>query len=99
MINISIVNEDGTKITNLPINTLYKKWEKEFPMMDICYEIDKSNIENYTCLTCDKCPRGELFQIPKEDLKIYKEYLNKLNEYNRVHNPKLYELSKNKHNK
>ena len=99
MININIVNEDGTKISDLPINPLIEKWKKEFPMMDVCYEIDKSKIENYTCLTCDKCQYGEFFKIPKEDLKIYKEYLHELNEYDKIHNPKIYELKVNKHNK
>lgn len=68
-----------------PKNYLLKKWYKEYPMDEICKFLAENNMENHNCDNCDKCPRGELFKIPKEDLEEYKKYLEKVKEYDELH--------------
>ena len=66
---LSIINEDGTKLTDYPINPLLEKWFKLYPKNETCKRINELGYANFSCLSCSKCPDGELFEIPKEDLK------------------------------
>ena len=99
MENINVINEDGTNIDNFPENPLVEKWKKEYPMMDTCKKIEESNFENYSCLSCGKCPNGVYFKIPKEDLIEYKKYLEEIDEYNKIHNPNMYKILRIKDDK
>ena len=92
MENINVINEDGTNLDNFPKNPLIEKWKKEFPMRSFCVELEENNLENYSCLSCGRCFRGTFFKIPKEDLEIYKKYLEKIDEYNKIHNPNMYKI-------
>lgn len=102
MKKINVINEDGTNILdNFPENPLIDKWKREYPMRNFCIDLEKNNLENYSCLSCGKCPNGIYFKIPKEDLKLYKKYLEEVDEYNKVHNPNMYKilrLNDDKHN-
>ena len=51
--------------------------------------MEVNHIANYSCINCSKCPDGDLFKIPKEDLQDYKEYLEKVKEYDEIHNSEL----------
>ena len=87
---LKIINEDGTSISNFPKNPLLEKWYKLYPPKTTCLDFKMSGIANYNCLECKKCPEGSDFEIPKEDLQEYREYLLKVDEYNKLHNPELY---------
>ena len=99
-LTITIVNEDGTPC-ELPENPLEEKWKKLYPptkngkpCSDILgYTDDNRPIANYSCILCheDKCPHSNYWEVPEEDKEIYEEYRKQVNEYNRLHNPKLYE--------
>ena len=85
---LRIVNEDGTSIKDCPLNPLLEKWNNL--KKESCKQFEKLGYANYRCLECSKCPEGSDFEIPKEDLQEYRNYLLKLDEYNKLHNPKLY---------
>jgi len=89
MIIITLYNEDGTSIEDFPENPLKEKWLKQFPKKGVCNVLKENNIANYSCINCSKCPNGDLFEVPKEDLEEYKKYLEKVLEYNTIHNPSL----------
>ena len=86
---INIINEDGTGISDYPINPLLKKWKEQYPKQETCKRFDKYGVTNYSCLNCGSCPEGVDFEVSKEDLEEYKKYLKKIEEYNKIHNPKL----------
>ena len=85
---LTLVNEDGTSIESFPKNPLLEKWSKK--KKNICKQLEEAGYANYGCEECSKCPEGAYFEIPEEDLQEYRNYLLKINEYNRVHNPELY---------
>ena len=89
MKNINLSNEIYTKFDDFPENPLLKKWEKEYPKLDKCKEYEELGLFNYSCLNCGCCPAGVEFDVPKEDLKEYKKYLEKLKKYLEKHNPDL----------
>lgn len=89
MKRITLKNEDGTIIDDFPKNPLISKWEKKYPKKGVCKVFEQRNIINYACLKCGKCPDGDMFEIPKEDLQEYKQYLLKLKEYDKIHNTNL----------
>lgn len=72
-----IVNEDGT-ICNPPVNPLIFKWKKS-----------ECGLPSYNCMYCNKCHYGDYWEVPDEDKEEYGKYLNKLSEYNKIHNPSL----------
>ena len=82
-----LINEDGTSISDYPKNPLREKWNKQFPKNRICALFDELNYVNYSCINCKKCPDGDLFEVPKEDLEEYKKYLEEVKKYNEIHNP------------
>ena len=92
---IRLTNEDGTSIDDTPKNPLLEKWYKEFPMKESCKLIEENNIVNYSCLDCGHCPNGDLFEIPKEDLKEYNKFLKKYKKYLKKHNPSMKKILKN----
>ena len=86
---IDIVNDDGTPY-DPPKNPLEEKWKKLYPpiprpeLSQVC--------DGYSCIYCGRCPMGDLWTIPEEDLGIWEEYLSRLDEYNKIHNPSLYRI-------
>lgn len=86
---IEIVNEDGTPC-NPPQNPLIEKWGRLYPSIP---KPELSQVcDGYSCGWCDRCPSGSLWAVPEEDLPVWKEYQQELDEYNRIHNPSLYAL-------
>ena len=91
---LKLVNEDGTSLDDCPKNPLLEKWLKLYPQKDFCKKLDEENIVNYYCIMCNKCPYGDEFEIPKEDLKEFNEHLKRLREYINKHNPSVEKLLK-----
>jgi len=83
-----VKNEDGTGVI-LPKNPLEEKWKNEYPMMSNCEKLNKDESIYYSCATCSDCPKGAYFKVPKEDLKLYREYLENCINYLRSHNPSM----------
>lgn len=95
-----IVNEDGTSMKDFPKNPLLEKWDKLYPPTRygqpckgpiIGYYPDNTPIPNYGCVLCaeSKCRHSDSFEVPEEDKEVYEEYLNKIEEYNALHNPSI----------
>lgn len=83
-----VKNEDGTGVV-LPKNPLEEKWKKDYPMMNNCKKINKDDALNYACAICGDCPKGAYFIVSKEDIKLYRDYLEKCVIYFRSHNPSM----------
>lgn len=81
METLHVVNEDGTEIFDTPVNPLFEKYPR-------------CSSWGYKCIYCGECPSGDHFDIaklPEEDQQVYKKWLQECREYNKKHNPKLYE--------
>ena len=77
------INEDGTGV-NIPKNPL-----KEYPKMSNCERINKDEPINYACASCGDCPKGSYFKVSKEDMVIYRKYLEDCVSYFSEHNPSM----------
>ena len=91
MTPFEIVNEDGTPLDfERPKNPLEEKWERLYPptpmpqYSQVC--------DGYSCMWCGRCPRGDNWKVPEEDKEIWEDYRRQCREYNRIHNPRLYEM-------
>ena len=91
MTPFEIVNEDGTPLDfERPKNPLEEKWERLYPptpmpqYSQVC--------DGYSCLWCGRGPRGDNWKVPEEDKEIWEAYRRQCREYNRIHNPRLYEM-------
>lgn len=87
-----VINEDGTGV-NMPKNPLKEKWKEEYPMMSNCSKPNMDGNSYNACATCSDCPKGFYFKVSKEDLAIYRKYLEDCVNYLREHNPNM-EISK-----
>ena len=97
-----IINEDGSSMKDFPENPLKEKWDRLYPPMrhgKPCGPYlgkfdDGRPIMNYTCVICheEKCQHSDNWKVPEEDKEEYEEYLKRVDEYNRTHNPTLYKL-------
>ena len=89
---LQIVNEDGTELS-LPENPLIEKWTKLYPatpmpqFSQVC--------DGYSCMWCDRCPKGEYWEVPDDDKEIWEEYQRQVEEYLKIHNPSLSDIIKN----
>lgn len=102
--SIDIVNEDETDI-DFPVNPLLEKWDKLYPPMRygkpcsaiLGYFGNGRPIMNYSCVLCneEKCRYSSNWKVPDEDKAVWDDYLRQVEEYNKIHNPKLYELLMN----
>ena len=78
-----IVNFDGTSMDDYPRNPLKEKWNKLYPptpmpkYSEVC--------DGYSCMWCGRCPYGEYWKVPKEDLEIYEADLKEVHDYNVLH--------------
>lgn len=83
-----ILNEDGTPY-NPPKNPLVEKWSKLYPpkpmpqYSQVC--------DGYSCMYCDRCPEGGDWKVPEEDKEVWEQFIKQKREYDRVHNPILFE--------
>lgn len=88
---LNVVNEDGTPLDfEYPKNPLEEKWSKLYPptpmpqYSQVC--------DGYSCMWCGRCPNGENWKVPEEDKEVWEQYQEQIREYNRVHNPSLYNM-------
>lgn len=89
---IDVVNEDGTPIGyNWPKNPLKEKWDRLYPptpmphLSQVC--------DGYSCMWCGRCPLGDNWKVPEEDLEVWQAYQEQLREYLRIHNPYLFKVA------
>ena len=84
-----ILNEDGT-VYDPPKNPLEEKWNKLYPptpmpqYSQVC--------DDYSCMWCGRCPDGDHWKVPEEDREVWDEYQRQRLEYDKIHNPILFEL-------
>ena len=91
MTPFEIVNEDGTPLDfERPKNPLEKKWKRLYPPTPIPQY--SQVCDGYSCMWCGRCPRGDNWKVPEEDKEIWEDYRRQCREYNRIHNPRLYEM-------
>lgn len=86
-----ILNEDGTTMDNFPENPLKEKWDKLYPPTP--KPEHSQACDGYSCMWCDRCPKGSNWKVPEEDKEIYKEYQKQIIEYHKIHNPSLFTLN------
>ena len=87
----NIVNEDGTPMDfERPKNPLEEKWSKLYPPIPMPQY--SQVCDGYSCMWCGRCPKGSYWEVPEEDEEIWKQYKEQIREYDRIHNPKLFEL-------
>lgn len=101
-IKLKIVNEDGSNMDDFPENPLIEKWDNLYPPTRwgkpcgpvLGYYDDGKPIMNYTCVMCHekKCRHSDDWEVPEEDREEYEKYLKQVDEYNKIHNPRLYAL-------
>ena len=88
---LNIVNEDGTPIDfEFPENPLKEKWNKLYPPIPMPQY--SQVCDGYSCIFCDRCPQGSDWKVPDEDKEVWEKYQAEIDEYNKIHNPTLYEL-------
>lgn len=81
-----IVNDDGTPF-DPPENPLMEKWLKEYPPTKM--PEFSSVCDGYSCMYCSRCPKGENWVVPEEDLEEHRAYVREYNKYMLEHNPSL----------
>lgn len=85
----TILNEDDTEF-HPPENPLKEKWSILYPAYP--RPNTPQACDGYGCMFCGRCPKGEYWEVPEEDRKVWEEYQKQLKEYHRVHNPSLYKF-------
>lgn len=70
-----ILNEDGTEFCPPP-NPLEEKWAKLYPAC---------GSGGYKCVYCGKCPYGEYWKVPEEDIPEWTAYSITVHQYNLEH--------------
>lgn len=94
----TILNEDGTESTTYPKNPLIEKWDATPPLRHghPCspYLDKEKKWMNYTCVIChnENCRFSDDFVVPDEDKEVYEKWRRECDEYDKIHNPKLYSL-------
>jgi hypothetical protein len=86
--NIEIFNEDGS-IYDPPRNPLEDKWRKLYPPIPMPQH--SQVCDGYSCMWCNRCPEGDDWKVPEEDKEVWEQYQEQIREYDRVHNPILFE--------
>lgn len=88
---INVVNEDGTPMGyDFPVNPLNEKWDRLYPptpmphLSKVC--------DGYSCAWCGRCPSGDNWEVPEEDLEVWEQYLEQVRKYHRIHNSRFLEL-------
>ncbi len=86
-----VLNEDGS-VFNPPKNPLTKKWLEKYPPVSMSQY--SQVCDGYSCMWCGRCPHGENWKVPEEDMEEWNKYRKELEEYDRNHNPSLYKEEK-----
>ena len=91
----NVLNENGTPF-ELPSNPLQEKWDRLYPpkpmpqYSQVC--------DGYSCMWCGRCPKGDNWKVPQEDLEIWEQYQKSVHNYLILHNPEFTVTnSKNEH--
>lgn len=85
---INILNEDGTEFSSdFPQNPLQEEWNKIYPQTPISQYSQVCDI--YSCMWCDRCPKGDYWKVPEENKEIWDKYQRQIYEYDKVHNPSI----------
>lgn len=98
---LEIVCEDGTPISEAPVNPLIEQWKQEGYTKklngDECHDIlgyyeDGRPIMNYTCVYCNSpyCYLSRGWKIPDKDKDVYEKWKEDSKEFDRLHNPELF---------
>lgn len=93
---IKVVNNDGTSLSDFPVNSLIDKWKSmeytqntngESCSNILGYQENGAPYMNYGCVLCmsEKCYHSNNWKVPEEDKEEYEEYLNKVRQYNIEH--------------
>ena len=82
---VRLVNDDGTSF-NPPINPLKEKWDRLYPPIPMPQY--SQVCDGYSCIYCGRCPRGENWVVPEEDVDEWNRYMNELSKYLNSHNYK-----------
>ena len=73
---------DGSKYEP-PENPLKDKWEKLYPSVP---KPEYSQVcDDYSCMWCERCPKGEYWEVPDEDKAVYQHYMTELYTYIEKH--------------
>ncbi len=88
---IELVNEDGTDCNfEYPENPLKEKWKRLYPPIP---KPEYSQVcDGYSCMCCGRCPKGDYWKVPEEDMEVWNKYQKDIAEYHRIHNPSLYKM-------
>lgn len=81
-----LLNEDGSEF-DPPKNPLWDKWERLYPPIPIPQY--SQTCDGYSCMWCGRCPRGDNWKVPSEDVEIYNKYKKDYKDYIVKHNPSL----------
>lgn len=80
-LNFSFVN-DYVK-DSPPINPLWKKWLRQYPPIP---KPEYSQVcDGYSCTWCGRCPHGDHWKCPEEDLEEYREYVLEYQKWQESH--------------
>lgn len=80
-----LINEDGTSMEDFPKNPLQEKWDKLYPPIP---KVEYQQVcDGYSCMWCGRCPNGENWIVPEEDLEIWNNYQEQIKQYHQLHNP------------
>lgn len=90
MKNIGIMNqlidEYFIIMNDIPKNPLEEKWNRLYPQIP---KPEYSQVcDGYSCMWCGRCPKGEYFKIPEEDLELWNNYQKQLDNYLQSHSIK-----------
>ena len=84
-----LLNEDGT-VYNPPKNPLKEKWERLYPptpkpeFSQVC--------DGYSCMYCGRCPNGDYWECPEEDIEVFTQWQRDVQEYYKTRNNLLDEV-------
>ena len=59
--------------TKIMLNPLFDKWARQY-YPEPKAENDQT-CDGYSCMWCSRCPRGEYWKCPAEDLEEYRKYI------------------------
>lgn len=80
-----LINEDGTAMDDFPENSLKEKRDRLYPPLPMP---QYSRVcDGYSCMQCDRCPKGDNWKVPEEDKAVWDEYQRQIKVYNRSYNP------------
>lgn len=66
-------------IDEFPVNPLEKKWNELYPPTPMP---SRSQVcDGYSCMWCSRCPKGDNWKVPEEDMEIYENYQEEVRQF------------------